>query len=162
MITTDAALSNQNVQALASTVKHYESGNDYSILYGGGHFYDYSTHPDIKVPFHNPMRSPHADGTPNDWSTAAGAYQINYPTWKVWSALPGTPGDFSPSTQDALFIAALRLLGALPDAMAGNFSAVIDKISGTWASMPGSSAGQHPAAFAAVQNTYQNYGGTVA
>jgi muramidase (phage lysozyme) len=162
MMNTSDALANPNVAAFLATIKHYESNGDYSVLYGGSHFYDYSTHPDIKVPFHNPLRASHADGTPNDWSTAAGAYQINYPTWKVWSVLPGTSSDFSPAAQDALAVAALRLLGALPDVVAGNFASAIDKVSSTWASMPGSKAQQNPAAFASVENTYQQFGGHVA
>ncbi len=152
-------LNNSNVQAFLATIRHYESGGDYSILYGGGHFYDYSTHPDIKVPFHNPLRS--GDGI-NDFSTAAGAYQINHPTWLVWSALPGTPSDFSPSSQDALAVAGLKLIGALPDVVAGNFASAIQKASGTWASMPGSTAQQNPAQYSAVLAMYQNYGGNIA
>lgn len=155
------ALQDANVQAFLATIRHFESGGDYAILYGGGHFYDYSTHPNIHVPFYNPVRSGE-QGVPNDYSTAAGAYQINHPTWLLWSAVPGAPSDFSPASQDYLAVVGLQLKGALPDIIAGNFASAVDKVSATWASMPGSTAHQNPATLAAVMNVYTSHGGVIA
>jgi len=153
------ALKNINVLAFLSTIARYESNGDYSILYGGGHFTDFSTHPNVHVPFHNPNKS--GDGI-NDYSTAAGRYQINHPTWLLWRALPGAPSDFSPYSQDLLAVIGLQLKGALPDIIAGNFSAAMDKVSQTWASMPGSTAQQNSKTFDAVRITYLNNGGQIA
>ncbi len=152
----NTAQQNPNVQAFLAMIRHFESGGDYSILYGGGHFTDFSTHPDIRVPFINP-----ASGK-SDYSTAAGAYQINYPTWLVWSAVPGAPDDFSQASQDYLAVVGLQLDGALPDIIAGNFAAAVDLVSDTWASMPDSTAQQNPATLAAALSVYQNNGGMLA
>jgi muramidase (phage lysozyme) len=165
---TAAALQNQNVQAFLAMIRQFESGGDYNILYGPPrsdplydpnaptHFTDMSAFPDIRINFTNP-----ATGNP-DFSTAAGAYQINHPTYLVWSVLPGTPGDFSPATQDYLAVNGLKIIGALNDIIAGNFQTAVETASGTWASLPGSTAMQNPKSLQVAQNAYQNYGGTIA
>lgn len=153
---TNVALQNKNVQAFLATIRHTESGGDYRILYGGSHFSDFATHPDQKIYFFNEATQK------EDFSTAAGAYQINHPTWLLWRVLPGTPQDFSPATQDYLAVNGLKLIGALPDIIAGNFAAAIDIASGTWASLPGSRAKQHPVSFALVEGVYTDHGGIIA
>lgn len=155
-MTTNSALSNANVQAFLAMIRHFESGGDYAILYGGGHFSDFSTHPDVKVPFYDQQLGR------EDYSTAAGAYQINYPTWLIWRAVALTGNDFSPPSQDKLAIAGLKLHGVLPDIMEGNFAAAVAGISNVWASMPGSAAQQNPASLAAVRTVYTDNGGLIA
>lgn len=155
------ALNDQNVQAFLSMIGQDESHGDYYILYGGGHFTDTSTHPNVKVPFYNPNRAG-PEGVPNDFSTAAGKYQINHPTWLLWSAVPGTPNDFTPESQDYLAVTGLQLIGALSDIIAGNFSAALDTASGTWASLPGSTAQQNPKTLQVATNQYLNFGGSIA
>lgn len=156
------ALQNPNVRGFLGMIRQFESHGDYSILYGGGHFTDYSTHPDVRVPFVNRNKPLHADGTPNDYSTAAGAYQITHPTWLLWSAVPGAPTDFTPASQDYLAVVGLQLIGALQDIIDGNFYTALDTASGTWASLPGSTAQQNPKSVQTVQNAYLNFGGTIA
>ena len=157
-------LQNQNIQAMLATIRHSESGGDYSVLYGGGHFYDYSAHPDIKVPFFN------RESGKEDYSTAAGAYQINHPTYLLWSVTPAFliwnsayQGEaFDHPAQDALAVAGLQLIGAVPDILAGNFSAMMKTVSRTWASLPYSTAQQNPESLAAAQNLFVSNGGVIA
>lgn len=61
-----------------------ESGGDYTILYGGSHFYNYTTFP-------------HWAGKDN--SHAAGRYQFEPATWREQAAKLQLP-DFSPASQD--------------------------------------------------------------
>ncbi len=151
------AANNKNVQAFLATIRRFESGDDYYILYGGGHFSDDSSHPHVKVPFHNPLRS--GEGI-NDFSTAAGAYQINWPTWLTIQAGAFLP-DFSPASQDEAAIWLLNYHGVLPDIIAGNFASAMSLASGTWASLPGSDARQNPQSLQTVMTVYKNNGGTV-
>jgi muramidase (phage lysozyme) len=155
------ALKNPNVQAILATVRRFESNGDYSVLYGGGHFSDFSKHPNIRVPFVNKNKALHADGSPNDYSTAAGAYQINHPTYLLWSAVPGAPTDFGYAAQDYLAVVGLQLIGALQDVIDGNFFDALATMSGTWASLPGSKAQQNPQSLQLVQNTYVDNGGSI-
>lgn len=126
---------NARIRALLATIRRYESGDDYSVLYGGGHFSDFSRHPNVRVPFTNP-----ATGKA-DFSTAAGAYQINFPTYVDFAARMGV-SDFTPETQDAMALAILRNLGAVR-ALENNDVPLAFTLAGRrWASMPGSTAQQ--------------------
>ena len=171
MIDTRAALKNPNVKAFLALIRKPESNGIYNVLFGGGTFDDYSRHPNVRVPFHNPNRAPHADGTPNDYSTAAGAYQINYPTWLVIQSFAALEGivlqDFSPESQDIAAVLLLKLDGALPLILHGHFSEALFEASGGdnglwgWASLPGSNSGQHQITLASARQIYQVNGGTV-
>ncbi len=149
------ALQNKNVLAFLAMIRASESRGDYSVLYGGGHFSDFSKHPDVKVPFFNP------ETDKEDYSTAAGAYQINYPTWLLIQAAAFLP-DFSPASQDEAAVWLLKLRGALPDVMAGNFQNAIQTASKTWASLPYSTANQNPVKYDVAMNRYINAGGVIA
>lgn len=159
-VNTSDALNNANVRAFLAMVKQFESNGDYSVLYGGGHFSDFSDHPNVRVPFYNPKK-PGLVGMPNDYSTAAGAYQINHPTWLlVYPLIDGT--DFSPASQDEAAVALLKDNGALSLIIAGDFQGAIDAASGTWASLPSSTSGQRKVSMQVAQSAYQNNGGTFA
>ena len=160
-ITTAEALNSVNVLALLAVIKRGESGGDYSVLYGGGHFADYSTHPNVRIPFNNPNKAANADGSPNDYSTAAGAYQINHPTWLGLKLVPGAPQDFSPASQDIFAVMLLKLKGALSLIVQGDFAGAIAAASATWASLPGSTAQQGGIAMNVAQATYTASGGTL-
>jgi muramidase (phage lysozyme) len=107
------ALLNKNTQAYLITIRHSE-GTDapdgYNYIFGSSpsntrRFTSFSEHPDIKVPFGK-----------DNFSTAAGAYQILFKTWesiRIKYALP----DFSPASQDnalaqgiAMHVASSRLI----------------------------------------------------
>lgn len=128
------------VLALAALIRQFEAAGDYQVIYGGRRFTDFSRHPNVRVPFHNPRK---AGAGNNDFSTAAGAYQINFPTYSEFSVKLGLY-DFSPATQDAIAIALLKSSGAYNAAMQGDMARAINLASGRWASLPGSTAGQGP------------------
>lgn len=151
---TQDALNNKNVQAFLAMIRQFESGGDYSILYGGGHFTDYSTHPNVRVPFFNPATQR------NDYSTAAGAYQIINPTWRGLKFLG--LGDFSPRSQDVMAVQLLKACGALADIVAGDFVGAIDSASGTWASLPKSTSGQRKVSMQVALASYKSNGGITA
>lgn len=149
------ALKNANVQALLAMIKKFESDGKYNVLYGGGTFADYSKHPQVRVPFFNP-----ATQKP-DYSTAAGAYQINFPTWSTVLKYAGA-GDFSPASQDAAAVWLLKLNGALAAIMDGDFDTAIRLASKTWASLPYTASKQNHVSQAAAQLAYVQAGGRLA
>jgi lysozyme len=142
------------------------SGRDYATFYGGAQFRNFADHPVITgemqgVPLSDSMCRAAGLG-PGCVSTAAGAYQIIKPTWDRVRAAgkygPRLP-DFSPASQDE---AARRLLiecGALAQLNAGNVPAAIQKAGKLWASLPGSTAGQHPKSMETALAYFANGGG---
>jgi len=138
------------VDALLSVIRQFESNGDYYILYGGGHFTDDSAHPNVRVPFFNPRTGK------QDYSTAAGAYQINKPTYDTYAPRLGVT-DFSPATQDQLAYVILNDIGADVAVANGDVAQAFQLASKKWASMPGSTAGQNPQALQVALNAYQQY-----
>jgi muramidase (phage lysozyme) len=96
------------------------------------------------------------------WMTAAGAYQINYPTWLDIKAGAGL-ADFTPASQDA---AAAWLIENRAHAMAaveaGNFEQAVTLCAPIWASLPGSTSGQPQALLADLMDIYAAQGGSFA
>lgn len=134
------------VSAMLATIRRFESRGDYSVLYGGGHFSDYSAHPRRKVPINLP-------GYEGKSSTAAGAYQINAPTFDDFAPRLGIT-DFSPASQDALALAILKDTGAYDALIAGDVSTAFALASKRWASLPGSMARQNPQSMTTAQNIF--------
>jgi len=125
------------------------SGNDYGALYGGGYMGDFSDHPTATGEW---MGRPLADKTCRAAgqrvgckSTAAGAYQINRPTWDEFRAA-GVYGpcldDFTPASQDEAARRILGKTGALSAIERGDINAATALASKRWASLPGSTSGQ--------------------
>lgn len=124
------------------------SGADYRTFYGGSQFSDLSDHPvntgekqGVPLPPEWCRRLGYAGG--KCVSTAAGAYQFTRPTWDELRNRGEWLPDFSPESQDE---AARRLLakdGALPHVLSGNLDSALRIASRRWASLPGSTAGQH-------------------
>jgi muramidase (phage lysozyme) len=171
IINTPDALGDKNVQALLATIRRFESGGSYNILYHcsrsdplydptlPGYFSDYSTHPNIRIPFTNP-----ATGR-GDYSTAAGAYQITHPTWLglyAAAVASGESPDFSPQWQDYFAVQLLRVSGALSLVMAGDIDGALQAASATWASLPYSTSGQPKQSVQIAINTYTQNGGSMA
>jgi len=94
------------------------------------------------------------------FSTAAGAYQITYPTWRGLVKQYHF-ADFMPHTQDMAAVALIREKGALEDVKAGRLSVAIDRCGALWASLPSSKAGQRKVSYAQVENVYRDAGGTL-
>ena len=123
----------------------------YRTMVGGGLFDDYSDHPRTKVWI------PRI----NDYSSAAGAYQIITRTWDGVQAKLGLP-DFSPANQDAACVELIRQRGGLRLAMNGEFAAAVQKCRKEWASLPGAGYGQREESLARLQTEYLNSGGVLA
>lgn len=151
---------NQNRQAFLDMIAQSEIGaallaetdNGYNVLVGATAanpltFSDYSAHPRIYNARFN--------------STAAGRYQINWPTFQTVSAQTGLT-DFSPSTQDAMALQLCANKGALADIDAGNITAAIAKCAPVWASLAGAGYGQHENALSSLVSWFTSAGGVTA
>lgn len=168
VIDTDQALANGNVQAFLAMIRRVEGLDNYATLYHPPHsdplynpamplyFSDMSTHPNIRIPFTNPRTGK------RDFSTAAGAYQINRPTWLPLSILPGAPKDFGQSAQDWYAVQLLKATGALDALMQGDFHTAIEQASSKWASLPFTDSKQVHLTLARAQEIYTQNGGMFA
>ena len=156
MVPTDEALNNKNVRAFLEMIKANESHGRYDLLFGGGTFADYSTHPNQHVPFLDPRTGKMT------YSTAAGAYQILYRTWRALTLLPDAPKDFSPAAQDYFAVQLLKIRGALSLIIAGKFEEAVKKASLEWASLPGSPYGQPTKTMAVAIAQFNKAGGSIA
>lgn len=133
------------------TAGHGDDG--YNVLVGGDLFACYAEHPRTRVwiPRYK------------IWSTAAGRYQINAPTWddlRSRSSLRLT--DFSPENQDRAAIALIQMEDAFADVQAGRLARACEKCAPRWASLPGAHYGQREASFATLQAAYTRAGGALA
>jgi muramidase (phage lysozyme) len=95
------------------------------------------------------------------WSTAAGRYQINHPSW-LDARILMLP-DFSPASQDAWALWKLDALGCSHLIDEGMVNEAFRLASGTWASLPGSLSGQpEPDKMADLIDFYTQRGGVAA
>ncbi|MDO8703304.1 MAG: glycoside hydrolase family 104 protein [Sulfuricaulis sp.] len=148
------ALQHPNVTAFLRAIRLGEGTSDelgYYRIVGGGSFTDDSVHPRVKVYL------PKYDV----YSTAAGAYQIIWPTWTGLCKQYAFP-DFTPDTQDEAAVALIAEKHALADVKAGRLGDAVEKCAAIWASLPGSEAGQRTESMAAVKEEYLSHGGTLA
>lgn len=152
-----------NIAAFLTCIRKCEgtdSPDGYRSLFGytptNGRVFDngFVQHPNIRFPFTQ------TDGTQN-WTTAAGAYQFIFSTWKEMQARLSLP-DFSPMSQDFGAIDYIARNGALLDVEAGDLQAAIDKCSGTWASLPASHYPQPKRTFFYAKNAFLAAGGELA
>ncbi|MFX9324874.1 glycoside hydrolase family 104 protein [Acinetobacter baumannii] len=114
-----------DVIASAEGVRH-----GYNTIFGNERFGNLSTHPNVRKQFRQ------TDGRTN-FTTAAGRYQFLKDTWDGLSRQYGLK-DFSPQSQDIGAIGLIMQKGALNDVLKGNYQAAIQKLGGTWASLPSS------------------------
>ena len=128
------------------------SDNGYNVLVGSTpddpeFFRGYLTHPRIYNPYFN--------------STAAGRYQIIFPTWSSLCARLNVT-DFSPATQDAMAISLITEdCGAANAVTIGDFIRAVSLCSKEWASLPGSNSGQWQSLMANLIAIYTASGGTL-
>lgn len=130
-------------------------------------FVDTSVHPQRRFWIHTGREvQPGESFGPTDTTTAAGAYQITWPTWSSyqrWCAAQGMPrAAFDQAGQDACAIWLIQRAGAYADVAAGRFQVALVKCSPTWASLPYSTAQQNPKDYDAAELAYRNCGGTLA
>ena len=133
----------------------------YDVIVGGvdGHheFSDFSDHP-----FSNGRPAiVIRNGPPPLLSTAAGRYQLLARFWTPYRNLLGLT-DFGPVSQDKVALQQIRERHAIPDILAGNIEAAIEKCSNIWASFPGNEFGQGGKSMAALLDYYQNHTATPA
>lgn len=142
-----------NIKAFLQTIQFtegtYKYNDPYSVLFGGGKFTDFSTHPNQRIPFHNPQK---AGSGNNDYSTASGAYQINkgtYDSLNRWS--------FDPESQDLDGVDLLKRRGIYNDIVNDNIDAVLNnpQTGLEWASMPSSRYGQPTKSYSKTLSVYQ-------
>jgi muramidase (phage lysozyme) len=146
-----AVTGTSNLDAFLAMIRKSECGTSgstaYTMLVGGRQFADLTRHPHVYVKEFN--------------STAAGAYQINWPTWQEIQAALHLP-DFSPASQDEAARWLLQKCGALPLIDAGDFAGAVAKAAPRWASLPGAGYGQHENTLASLQAAYLSAGGALA
>ena len=150
--TLQEALKHQNVQAFLKAIRLGEGTDDeagYNRIVGGQQFADDSIHPHVRV-FLPKYQV---------YSTAAGAYQIIFPTWQKLCQQYSFP-DFTPESQDEAAVALIAGRHALEDVIAGRLKEAVQKCTMEWASLPGSTAGQRTESFDAVEKVYLANGGT--
>lgn len=163
----DEEMKNQNERAFLAGLRVGEGTagpNGYATLFGGALFNSYADHPAVLGwgggKLSNAMCAAAGFG-PGCVSTAAGAYQINKPTWLRVKAKMGLT-DFSPASQDAAALMLIAEKGASGDVQAGRVADAVRKVRKVWASLPGAGYGQGEVSLAAFINNYANNGGSVA
>lgn len=117
-------------------------------------FDSFTAHPNTKFAFKQ------TDGT-IAFTTAAGRYQIIWPTWSRVSAKLDLK-DFSPNSQDLAAIQLIAEAGALLDVEGGDLQTFVDKCSPVWASLPASHYLQPKRTFNYAQLAFMEAGGVLA
>lgn len=124
-------LNNPNVRKLLDVIASAEGvKHGYNTIFGNERFGNLSAHPNVSKQFKQ------TDGELNR-TTAAGRYQFLKGTWDGLSRQYGLK-DFSPQSQDIGAIGLIMQKGALNDVLKGNYQSAIQKLGGTWASLPSS------------------------
>lgn len=121
----------------------------YNVVVGGGLFHSYVDHPNYRVYIKRI----------DNYSTAAGRYQLLYRFWKVYRVQLQLL-DFSPSSQDAVALQQIKECRALDDLDAGRFEDAVNKCKRIWASLPGAGYGQHENAIEKLKTIYLAAGGS--
>lgn len=159
---------NGNLPAFLAALRRGEgtSGpNGYRTLFGGALFSSYADHPARLGWPGGKLTDAQCAGAgfgPGCVSTAAGAYQINRPTFQRVAGIIGV-SDFSEASQDAIAIHLITEKGALADVLAGRIETAVNKVRRVWASLPGAGyAGQRTVSMATVLAEYEQAGGILA
>lgn len=142
------------------------AGDPYRVCYGNVHtIASFSDHPAVTGEWRG---EPLSDGMcsaaglgPGCVSTAAGAYQINKPTWLPLKSKLGLP-DFTPASQDAACEEILRQVGAVAYLERGDFAGAVNAARRKWASLPGAGYGQGERSIAWLTDRFTAAGGQLA
>ena len=151
-----AALQNKNVQAFLDMIRHSEgtaTPDGYRTMFGGKLFDSFNDHPHIFFSY-----TDKAGKTIK--TSAAGAYQITYTTWRALRDRL-LLDNFSPEVQDICAVELIREKGALYQVTGGYFMTAIEKVRAIWASLPGSGCHQPEHSLAEVKKWYEDAGGNV-
>jgi muramidase (phage lysozyme) len=142
-----------DMQALLYAIRRAEhfpgrvaSGEDYRTFYGNTLFDSFADHPVLtgeKVGIRLKDEWCRAAGLgPGCVSTAAGAYQINVPTWRRIRTRAPYLMDFSPTSQDEAAMRLIRERGADRLIRAGRIADAFYALAPVWASLPRSTSSQ--------------------
>lgn len=148
----------RNLAAFLAMIRSAEGTNGpsgYYTLFGGQFFLELDTHPAVRT------YGEFVTAGKQDYTTAAGAYQITYTTWKRLAAKLGVD-DFGQATQDAMAVELIREAGALDAVRAGRFDNAVQLVSAIWASLPGGPYPQPKRTSDFVRLAYQSAGGEIA
>lgn len=157
---------NANVAAFLSTISHSE-GTDrvpdaYRCCYAFKHtIADLSDHPAVTGEWNGEPLDSLGPRYVGEVSTAAGRYQIIKHTWLRCKGVLSL-ANFTGPCQDDAAILLIKEAGALDLINAGQIGDAIEKCSGIWASLPGSTAGQPTRSFADLLKVYTADGGAFA
>lgn len=154
-------MSAQNIAAFLKVIQACEgtdSVDGYRALFGykpgnGKVFDSFAAHPNIA------SRYKQLDGS-TIVTTAAGAFQMIYPTWKRLQAMLKLP-DFSPDSQDAGAVQLITEVGALPYVQDGFIEGAINRCGTVWASMPSSNYPQPVRTLFFCENAFIAAGGSL-
>jgi len=159
-----------NLAAFLSTISHAEgtdqAADSYRACYGYAHnIVSFADHPAATLEwtgeYLTDQQCRNVGLPPLCKSTAAGRYQINFPTWRECKKALNLP-DFTPASQDRAAAWLIQRDGALDMVNGGQFADAIIKCRETWASLPGNSAGQPQRTLASLTSFYGDQGGAFA
>ena len=153
-------MENKNIKAFLDVIAFSEGtygqgDNGYNVIVGHTPakpklFHDYSDHPREKVWI----------GKINDYSTAAGRYQILKKYYDFYKRSLDLP-DFGHDSQDKIAIRMIRECGALADIEKGLFEAAIHKCKSRWASFPGAGYKQKENKMSDLEKKFVEFGGKI-
>lgn len=168
---TDNAMQNTNMQAVQTMVMRAEGTanqpDPFRVCYGYKHtIFNLSDHPAVTGEWKGePLSATQCKGAgfgPGCVSTAAGAFQINKPTWLEAKRALGLP-DFTEASQRKAMAWIVGQQGATSAVERGDIQSVIKLISKRWASLAGAGyAGQQERSLGTLIAYYQDAGGAVA
>lgn len=153
------ALKNVNVSAFLMMIRHCEG-----TAAEDGYTYLFGCTPKNKITFgsfdvHPNRRAKYTDKSGKKIiSTAAGAYQILWGTWKHLKVKYGFT-DFTPETQDLMAVALLSEMNCVMKLMSGEFQFALDRANNIWASLPGANVNQPEKKMGECIAWYKQYGG---
>ena len=152
-------------EAIAAAEGTANQGDPYRVCYGYKHtIRSLADHPAVTGEWRGERLSDAmcagAGFGPGCVSSAAGKYQIIKPTWlQAKAALKLT--DFGPDSQDRACAWLIERRGAMPDLVAGRFSAAVTKIRKEWASLPAAGYGQGERSLEWLTARFEQAGGVV-
>jgi len=160
-------LSSDNVRAWLRVIREGESNQEDDGLQSA---YRAMYHPtqrrfyagNLRGAGHPQAFEPLPDGSGRK-SSAFGAYQFVWTTWKAINTKYGLPDDISPYSQDCHAVALIYDVGALDDVIDGRFDEALRKCGSQWASLPNSSLsdGGSKLAYDRAAEVWRRYGGSV-
>lgn len=150
-----------NVRAFYMVVRKGESSLEeiaYRMRYGGAqgtqYFDSFADHPRILVLIPNDPQGRK--------SSAAGAPQITATTYDYLRGIYTGINDYTPRTQDGLYVGCLIKTAALSLVQAGRFDDAVAAARDEWTSLPGAAENNARWTLAKARELYLEYGGTFA